>query len=236
MMSELVLSADYMGLAEKFEGLSQVVYDDGAGILTIGIGHRVKAGEEKIYLGGMTIAQALSLLRKNKAEFILKTAKLSLEQVHELKNRDMADAIEAVLNRLVKWGLKPKDVPQRCLEVLVDLAFNGGPGFLDGSIAKYMRAKNFDAAILFSPMFCLAEDKNSPLKKKPLVPFTGLTLRRYSFVWYYFTGEPWRIGSAPKTRWNEVADFLAKLTALLTKRNLKNPLPYPNNKREAQKY
>ena len=235
-MSELVLSAGYMGLAEKFEGTSLVVYIDPAGIPTVGIGHRVKVGEEKIYLGGMSIAQAVSMARTNKDEFLRRTAKLSLEQVHALKNHDMDDAIKAVLKRLAAWGLKPKDVPQRCLEVLVDLAFNGGPGFLDGTIAKHMKAKNFDAAILFSPMFCLAEDENSPLKKKPLVPFTGLTLRRYSFVWYYFTGETWRIGESSKTRWNEVADFLAKLTALLAKRNLKNPLPYPNNRREAQKY
>src|SRR3990167_5897695 len=90
------LSPEYMGLAEKYEGLSQVVYDDGAGKLTIGIGHLVKNGEEKIYLGGMTIAQAHSLLRSNKVEFLRKTAKLSLEQVHALKNRDMQAAIKAV--------------------------------------------------------------------------------------------------------------------------------------------
>jgi GH24 family phage-related lysozyme (muramidase) len=236
MSEEIILSPEYMGLAEKFEGCHVQPYDDGAGILTVGIGHRIKPGEEKLYLGGMSIAQASSLLRSNQAEFLHKTAKLSLEQVHDLKNRDMREAIQAVLKRLASWGLKTKDVPQRCLEVLVDLAFNGGPGFLDGSIAKYMKAKKFDEAVLFSPRFCMAEDKNSPRKPKPLVPFTGLTLRRYSFVWYYFTGEAWRIGPAKETRWQEVDKCLAGLTTLLQKKGKKNPLPYPNNRKEAQKY
>lgn len=224
------LSAEYLQLAEQFEGCHLQPYVCPGGHLTIGIGHKIREHECKLYLGGMTLAEAKSLERSNRKEFLRRTAKLTLEQVHDLKRDDMASAVAQVEKRLERWGIF--DAPERCLEVLTDLAFNGGPGFLDGTITNRMLSRDYDGAILFSPKFCLTTDARGEL-----VPCTGLTFRRYSFVWYYFTGESWRIGAegGSDQDWAEVKLFLARLAELLQKRNCKNPLPYPNNLRSAQR-
>lgn len=224
------LTSEYLQGAQAFEGCSLRVYVCPAGFLTVGIGHLIRERESKLYLGGMTLAEAKSLHRTNKAEFLRRTAELTLEEAHELKRRDMEIATTEVEKRLVKWGVH--DAPNRCLEILTDLAFNGGPGFLDGTIAARMRAKDYDGAVLFSPKFCLAEKPGTG----KLVPYAGLTFRRYSFVWYYFTGEFWRIGSEGNkdADWLEVEQFLTKLSEILRKKNLKNLLPYPNNLRKVQ--
>jgi lysozyme len=52
-------------LIREFEGCRLHVYDDIAGIATIGVGHRLEAGE--FYPNGITEQQALDLLRKNAA-------------------------------------------------------------------------------------------------------------------------------------------------------------------------
>lgn len=224
---KVILSAEYLKGAEAFEGCHLQPYVCPAGHLTIGIGHRIWPSETKLYLGGMLLTEAKALYNTNRAEFLRRTAKLTLEQVHELKRRDMAEAAAAVELRLQRWGVT--DAPERCLEVLTDLVFNGGPGFLDGGIAERMRKKDYDGAILFSPKFCNSGD--------PPVPTTGLTFRRYSFVWYYFTGEWWRIGAegGSDQDWAEVKLFLSKLTDLLQKKGVKNPLPYVKNLRSQQK-
>ena len=229
----LPLSPKYMQGAELFEGKHARPYRDCSGLWTIGIGHLIRASEVNKYLGGMDFQKATTLFKADPNEFYKRVANLTEEQIHALKCSDMAGAIKEVQNRLLRWGVK--NVPQRCFEVLVDLAFNGGPGFLDGSIATHMKANDFDAAVLFSPRFCLAGD---PHNSKIPVPFAGLTFRRYTFVWYYFTGEIWRIG-AEKSRdedWKEAQCFLDKLTTMLKGKGLHNPLPYLNNRRENQKY
>lgn len=229
-MNDIVLSDAYMAIAEKFEGLRFSPYLDSAGKWTIGIGHLIRDYEVKLYLGGMSFAQATALFKKSQAEFYAKVAKLTVAQVHALKNRDMKIALDAVKQRLIRWGLKPEDVPPRLVDLLVDLAFNAGPGSLDQTIAAKMRARDWDGVIYFSAKFNKAEHP----KTKHLVPCEGLTLRRFSMIWFALTGESWRIGGNAKTRWDEVASFLAKVKARATAKGKVSPLPFDCNLKKNQ--
>lgn len=238
-MDHLILTSKYFGIVEKFESVHLQAYFDAAGYLTVGIGHLVRDHEITKYLGqGLSLAEAKRLWKSNQAEFYKRVPKFTLEYVHELKRVDMEAASSAVLKRIKTWGVKPEDVPSKCFEVLTDLAFNGGPGQLDGTIASLMRKKDFTGAMLFTAMFCNARDPKDKSAKPKSVPFTGLTFRRYSVIWYGFTGEAWRIGAegGADKDWAEVELFLKKLTEILKKEGRTNPLPYPNNRREAQKY
>lgn len=148
-----------------------------------------------------------------------------------MSDNDDKWAIDSVNTRLNNWKATVSDNE---FALLVDLVINGGPTFLDGGIKTALQAKKNLDAVLFAPHFANAVvDGKRP---KP-VPVTGLTFRRYSFVWLALTGEAWRIGSEGSTDkdWAEVNVFLAKLTALLRIKGAKNPLPYPCNRRENQR-
>lgn len=231
-MQKVILSKEYLSAMTQFEGLHRQAYVDPAGYPTIGIGHLIRANEVDKYLGGMSIPAAVKLWHADREAFYDRVPSLTLEEVHDLKRADMKKATDAVESKLQRWGLL--GIPQRCLEVATDLAFNAGPGSLDGGFKECLLRKDYDGAVLFSPRYCMAAD---PHTKKP-VPYAGLTFRKYTFVWYYFTGEIWRIGAegGRDADWKEVDSFLKKLTEILKAKGKANPLPYPNNRREAQRY
>lgn len=225
-MNELIDSGiDLMALCE---GIHLQPYICPAGKLTSLIGHVIKPGEEKIYIPGMTIAGAKELCLKDREAFLAKVPKLTLEFAHQVKRQDLKLASGEVDKRLKQWKVT---VNNQVYTLLVDLVYNGGPGFLDQSIREYLLKGDPVGAVLRAPLYCNAE-----VKPKILRPLAGLTFRRYSFVWFALTGEAWRIGSeaSEDKDWAEVALFLTKLTALLRKWGRDNPLPYPCNRREAQ--
>lgn len=228
-----------LNLVTKFEAVHTQAYFDCSGYPTFGIGHLIKQSEYKQYFGDkMNISGARDLYNKDREKFYSLVPKFSLEYVYDLKRKDMAIATKAVENKYAVC--KITSAPARLGEILADLAFNAGPGSLDGDVTTLLRKKDFDGIALFIPHYCLARDPHKPIVngKAPSVPFTGLTFRRYSFVWYYFTGEVWRIGGerGRDEDWKEADQFLHKLTDLLKTRGRSNPLPYANNRREAQKY
>lgn len=234
-MSTTTLSEGYMNLAEKFEGNHAQAYPDSGGLWTIGIGHLIRPNEIQKYLG-MSIEEANRLYfskdnaNVNHCFFYSKAPKLTQKEVHDLKNSDMKAAVNAVAARIKSWNLQLAEVPQRHFEVLVDLAFNGGAGQLDQSIAGFMRKRQFDEAVMFTAKFVNSHSR----KYGKAVPTCGLTLRRYSMIWYAFSGEAWRIGGNEATRWAEVDQFLKKLTNWLKTKGKVNPLPYACNRRENQ--
>lgn len=61
----MTLSENGLKLIESFEGLRLEVYNDAAGLPTIGYGHLITVGED--FSGGITLEQAQELLSKDTA-------------------------------------------------------------------------------------------------------------------------------------------------------------------------
>lgn len=212
-----------------FEGRANKPYLCSRQVVTIAQGHAVRPGEEKLLLGGFSIEETKRQLQTNKAAHLARLKPISEALIDELYKRDTASATAALDKRLRDWKVKPLTDDQYTL--FHDLAFNGGPGFLDGSIRRFLENGQVLDAILFAPMFCGVVNSAGLL-----VPIPGLTFRRYSYVWLALAGEAWRIGSegGADKDWAEVQLFLSKLTAELRKRGRSNPLPYVRNTRAAQ--
>jgi len=211
-----------------FEGKAAYPYLCPAGVVTTAIGHVVKPGEEKRFLGGKSIAEAKLLLQPKTIQAYWKTLKpLSEAEMLKILEADIASHSAPVDERLKKWGAK---VDENLRAGLIDLAFNVGPGALDGGIKEALLKGDNIGAALFLPQYCKATVKGKR------VSLAGLTFRRYSFVWLALAGEAWRIGGETNSDrdWAEVALFLNKLTALLKAKGRANPLPYAGNRREAQ--
>lgn len=224
------LTDGYHRLKEQFEGKHSQAYLCPAGIVTIAIGHVVLPTEAQKMLG-CSIAEAKRQILKDKSLWIKTAPKLTDAEIYSISDSDDKWACDKVDKRLKAWGATVNDDEY---SLLVDLVINGGPTFLDGGIKTALQAKKNLDAILFAPKFANAV---VPGKGPKPVPVTGLTFRRYSFVWLALTGEAWRIGSEGSTDkdWAEVNLFLAKLTALLRIKGAKNPLPYSCNRRENQR-
>jgi len=234
-------SNEILELVELFEGLGPNVTGSGVtkrvqaymapeGQLTIGLGHVIVAGEEKTYLGGMTVAQAHGMYKTDRKQFLQRSAALTLVQVHELKRRDIA----RFTGNLNKWMEANKvKLSQRMFDVLIDLSFNAGEGAWNGTLKKNLvTEKNEAVAALFLPMFVMASNVYSRKLKRSVSqasPVSGLTFRRFSMVWFYFTGEKWRIAN-----WIDWQIFLEKLNLILKAKNIVNPLPYKRNRKESQ--
>ncbi len=216
-------------LTVLFEGKAYYPYLCPAGIVTTAKGHRVRPGEEKTLLGGFSIEETEKQLRANRDGHLKKLKPLTEQQIDALYKSDTAGAKKALDDRLKAWKVPPLTDDEYTL--FHDLAYNGGPGFLDGSIKGFLEKGKILDAVLFAPKFCGITNS-----AKQLIPLPGLTFRRYSFVWLALTGEAWRIGSEATTDqdWAEVSLFLAKLTAVLKKKGVSNPLPYYRNTRAAQ--
>ncbi len=227
-MSANQITDNAMSLYAEFEGLHLQPYICPAGKLTSLIGHVIKKGEEKKYLAGMSIDDAIEMIKRDSDGFYQKVPKLTVDEAHRVKRADLKEACAEVDKRLSDWKCS---VNNDVYSWAVDMVFNGGPGFLDESIKTYLLKKDTIGAVLRGPLYCGV--RKSP---KIFIPLAGLTFRRYSFVWLALTGEKWRIGSEGSNDkdWAEVALFLTKLTALLRKWGRVNPLPYKNNLRENQ--
>ena len=114
----------------------------------------------------------------------------------------------------------------------MSLAYNGGPGFLDGTIKTRLIAGDTDGAILWFLMFCLADVHRKDGTVMRNVPVTGLTLRRYSEVWLALTNQVWRIGKVRATRIRTLRSFFQRsgdredarqrVTAALPRNEMKN--------------
>ncbi|GEM_PF-2419263 len=205
-----------LGPNRTASGLIQA-YKDVSGLLTIGYGHLIKAGEEKLYLGGMTLQAASGLYDTDRAKFLRLTAALSMAQVYDLKRRDEASKVAEVNKRLKSWNVK---VTQEQFDCLCDLAFNGGAGQLDHSIKDYLKKGEYDEAGQMLAQFVNAEVRK--LKRKG--PVTGLTWRRYTMVRYWFTGKLDLVQG-----WPEAHAVEAELKVILAKRNKKCSIPWRCN-------
>lgn len=228
-MSTYKISPGGDQLVELFEGKARYPYLCPAGKVTTAKGHVVRPGEEKELLGGFTIDATAEALRKNPRAHLAKLKPLSDEVIDRLYDADTKGARAQLDKRLALW--KAPKLTDDQYTLFFDLAYNGGPGFLDGTIRRLLIAGKVIDAILFAPKFCGVTNE-----AKQLVPIPGLTFRRYSFVWLALTGKVWRIGGEEGTDkdWQEVDLFLKELAAVLKKQGVANPLPYYRNTRQAQ--
>jgi lysozyme len=138
---------DFIGAREatRYE-----VYDDGAGVPTIGKGH------------ALTMSEILSGMYEG--------IKLTLDQVNALFRRDLQPRVDGV-NKL----LGDVQVSQHAFDALVSFVYNEGVGALATSdLLKHVRDRDMAGA---ADEFAVW-NKWRPGGKGPLVPSSGLTLRR----------------------------------------------------------
>jgi lysozyme len=110
------LSAKGAAFIGAFEGFRAQCYDDAAGNCTIGYGHLIHAGRttaaDRAKWGTITRARGLELLEA-----------------------DAAKAAEAVREKIAI------ELQQPMFDALVSLAYNCGPGCLDGDVGKAVNSR-----------------------------------------------------------------------------------------------
>lgn len=213
-------------------------YIDTAGHLTIGWGHLITEAQVYLYFVFEELEKfkieyqcqsmldaAHKLYRRDFAAFKALCKPLSQEQATRLFEADVTIKEKQVRDRLAEWGVL---LSANFFGALVSFSFNGGAGWLDGTIKTRLIAGDILGALLWMPMFCLATvEKNG--KQIPNQPVTGLTLRRYSEVYLALTGKLWRIGEVKATRNAEISRFLGIVQGFCDKNNRPCPLPYSRN-------
>lgn len=229
-------------LNKKFEGLGPNVFGDRiypyicpAGKLTVLYGHviedhemfryfNIMKAQKDLNIKSFNVAAAIRLYNRDRAKFLsvcIPQTKADAERVHDA---DIAETQQALNSRLAKWKVS---VSQSVFDALICFGHNNGPGGWDGTIKTRLINGDLDGAILWLPMFTMADDPKTG--KKASISLYGLTLRRFSEVWLALKNEVWRIGSDPKTRALEVQKFLAEVRSLMKQRGKSCPLPYPRN-------
>jgi len=232
------LSLNGQNLLKEFERLGPNVRNDLiypyiciAGQLTVAWGHVIRDFEAHKFLDGLSVIEAKVLYKGNREAFFKKCKPLTRAQADALLREDLKDYCGYVNERLKRWNVK---VAQPLFDALVSLAYNGGPAFLDGTIKTRLIAGDIDGAILWFPMFCLADVHRKDGTVMRNVPVTGLTLRRYSEVWLALTNQVWRIGKVRATRDKDIEKFLSEVRRIMKMRGKESPLPYPRNEMKNQ--
>lgn len=125
------VSDDLLEFLAAWEGCELEIYEDAAGLATIGVGHLIRKGEKSKFKNGLTHEEAMELLRED-----IKTA---------------ADCVSTSV-------LVPLE--QHQFDALVSFVFNVGSGaFIRSTLLRVLNDENYDEVFRQLPLWKRAGGK-----------------------------------------------------------------------------